>query len=937
MLLSGEAGIGKSTLLAEAASEARERGMVVLTGAAYDRSSAPPYGIWRELLELHVASGSVPDLPSWLRADQIASEQDSRGTLFLDAYRLLAAAAESSPILIVMEDVQWADNASLELLRYVARRVMHLRAVLAVSYRDDGQTYHSPFFQLLPDLIRECNPDRIQLERLKFDEIRQLVSGSYSLDPDNEARLAGYLLEHAEGVPLFTTELLRELADSQVIARNDHGWHVGALDQVPVPSVVRQMIEARLRRLGDSTCELLTIAAVAGYEVHDDLWLQITNVTEDDLHSTVEAALSAGILIQRPDGALAFSHALVREALQTRVIIPRRRSIHRNIAEVLIAQPLAEHDPATIAYHLQQGHDQRAGEWLVRAGEHACSVYAFETAIDSLSAALEHKGSRDQFLDIRALRQRGLAYEIMGAFDLALNDHQAALRLARECDNTHLIWQTMLDLGALWSARDYLEAGAYFHEALVLARAIGDEQMIARGLNRIGNWNTNIDRPADGMACHHEALQVFQRNADAQGIADTLDLLAISAYMHGDLPASKEYLRHATRLFREQNNQQALASALPTLMLTHGSYDGDTVKVASGSVEEALSYGEEGLNIAREIGWHAGTAYALIHIGYFQGLQGRYNHALDSIHQGLDLATNIAHREWITAGHTTLGIVLADMQSTGPAQEHLERAHASAQAMNSRYWIRTSSSGLAWVHLMEGNVELAEELLDHVLEQDINVDSLGLRQCWLRRAEVQLARDEPLEALRIVDHMIERAPGGDADHPIPHLEWLRGRALLEMERLDDAEHAFNRARIRAQQLSYRSLLWRIDLDHGRLLGSDGHPDGKPEAFNRGRQQIAEIAATISDTTLSTRFLDRALALFPEGDPDVSTDDQASILSPRETEVLRLVARGMTDAEVSDQLFISPRTVGRHLQSVYNKLGVNSRTAAASAALERQLL
>lgn len=938
VLLSGEAGIGKSTLLALAAREAVQDGMTVLTGAAYDHASAPPYGIWRDLFQAHAATGSISDLPVWLRSDPQTNDKEGQGTLFLDAFRFLAAVAGTSPILMIIEDIQWADSASLELLRYLARRVHHLPVLLAISYRADGLIQNSSFYPLLPDLIRECNADRIQLDRLGIDDIRQLVAGTYSLQRQDEERLAGYLLQHAEGVPLFTAELLRELADEQVIFQTARGWQVGELDQVRVPSIVRQMIEARLRRLDDNARALLTIAAVAGYDVSYDLWLQASQASEDELHDVVEAALSAGILVQQPDGDIAFSHALVSEALQSRVILPRRRSIHRNIAEALMARPDMTRNRVAIAYHLQQGRDQRAGEWLVQAGEQACAVYAHDDAINWLSAALEQEHPLDDTLRLRALRLRGMSHEIAGKFDAALADRQSALRIARDTGDSAQIWQALIDLGSLWAARDYRETREYYHQSLDLARSTSDPEMLAHSLNCIGNWHANTDRPVDSFACHQEALEIFRQRQDEQGIATTLDLLGLAAFMHGDMVASNQHFRDAARLFREQNDRRALASLLPTLMLTYGGYDCETVDVAVGTPAEALAHGEEGVAVAREIGWYSGESYALSHLGYFRAMQGEFSTGLSLTRQGLDLAMSIGHREWMVAGHYTLGTILTEAHAFHEAESHLTQAVASAQAMNSRYWARASIAGLARIYLLSGRVDAAGKALDQVLDADSGVGSIGLRQCWFRFAEVLLARNQPQSALDIAERLIRDHPGSHAARPVPYLEWLRGRALHALGQFEAAEQALHVARGRAEDLHYLSLLWRIDLDLASVARQRGPERAADTALERARQQVSSLAGAIDDPDLATEFRNAALAQFPEARQQESAATATGpALSPREIDVLRLVTRGMTDAEVGEHLYISPRTVGRHLQSIYNKLGVNSRTAAATAALERRLI
>ncbi|MGN6675366.1 MAG: hypothetical protein ACTHMA_18895, partial [Thermomicrobiales bacterium] len=209
----------------------------------------------------------------------------------------------------------------------------------------------------------------------------------YALPPTDEQRLIAYLRERAEGNPFFAGELLRTLTETGMLAATAAGGTLAALDRVPVPALLAQVITGRVARLGGVAARLLPVAAVVGAAAPLVIWQAVAATDEESLLAVVEGATEAGLLVATPDGAQArFAHALIREALYESVIPARRRGWHRRIAEALLATPAP--DPDAVAYHFQRAGDERAGEWLVRAGERAQRAYAWLTAADRFEAAL---------------------------------------------------------------------------------------------------------------------------------------------------------------------------------------------------------------------------------------------------------------------------------------------------------------------------------------------------------------------------------------------------------------------------------------------------------------------------------------------------------------------------------------------------------------------
>ena len=387
VLISGEAGIGKTALTNWLLWLADERGALTRVGGCYDLTTTPPYGPWAAITRTWPDEPGLPSLPDALRDGASLGTVQSQAALFELVAGFLAEASTTRPLVLLLEDLHWADQASLDLLRYLSRAVSELPLLLVATYRDDELTRRHPLFVLLPVLAREPHAQRLSLARLHPGDIGELVTSRYGLAANDVVRLVGYLQRLTEGNPFFTGEVLRTLEDVGAVTQTSAGWHVSALDRVQVPELVRQVIEGRLERLDSDTRRLLEVAAVIGHEVDIDLWIAVSEADDTVVINVLERAIEARLLEELPEQSrLRFIHALVRETIYDGLVSLRRRTWHRRVADELARRPTS--DPDAVAVHYQRATDPRATEWLIRAGERAQLAYAWSTAVERYEAAL---------------------------------------------------------------------------------------------------------------------------------------------------------------------------------------------------------------------------------------------------------------------------------------------------------------------------------------------------------------------------------------------------------------------------------------------------------------------------------------------------------------------------------------------------------------------
>ena len=388
VLIGGEAGIGKTTLTRWLMAQADEGGALPLIGGCYDLATTPPYGPWIEILRAYEPGDGLPPVPEVIRDEAQLATIPSQAALFEIVGEFFAEVGDHRPLLLILEDLHWADQATLDLLRFFARFLAGLPVLVVATYRDDELTRRHLLFELLPLLAREDGASRMTLHRLVANDIRALVRDRYQLADHDEVRLIDYLQGLSEGNPFFAGELLSGLEDEGTLERATDGWHLGPLAEGSVPPLLRQVIEGRLQRLDQDARELLEVAAVIGHEAPIDLWQQVSGRGSGDLSSAMTTALDLNILEESLDGtSLAFRHALIREALYAGIAPLQRRDLHRTVADALIGEDRP--DPDEIVTHLEHAFDPRALEWLTRAGDRAMSTFAWDVAVERYERALE--------------------------------------------------------------------------------------------------------------------------------------------------------------------------------------------------------------------------------------------------------------------------------------------------------------------------------------------------------------------------------------------------------------------------------------------------------------------------------------------------------------------------------------------------------------------
>ena len=419
VLISGEPGIGKTTLVAQAARSAHARGGNVLYGNC-EENLAIPYQPWAPVLsqlidqsdeallrEFVESNGTalarlVPGLARRLAMDPPGSRADVDSDRFLileGVARLLALASTRTPLVVVLDDLHWVDAASLQLLRHLVASAIPMSVLVVGTYRESDLSRSHPLTGALADLRREACVDRLDLLGLEDFEIIDLLEAAAGHGmPDEGVALAHALRRETGGNPFFVVEVIRHLAETGAFFQGEDGrWVLSTdLEHLGLPTSVREVVAHRVARLGEATEQALSMAAVIGRDFDFEVLLDLLDTSEDPLLDLLEGAIGAGLVSESDNqaGRYRFVHALIQHTLYQDLGTTRRQRAHQRVAEALEARSAAKDEQvAELARHwmaaTRPSDPTKALYYARRAGELALAAYAPIDAVSWYSQALE--------------------------------------------------------------------------------------------------------------------------------------------------------------------------------------------------------------------------------------------------------------------------------------------------------------------------------------------------------------------------------------------------------------------------------------------------------------------------------------------------------------------------------------------------------------------
>jgi tetratricopeptide (TPR) repeat protein len=942
----GEGGVGKSRLASELAERAARRNWVVVKGRAYPVESGIPYAIlsdaWLPILRSLEASaltvlsrGGEAELRYLFPAlgggrddlDDVASTDphEFRTRLMWNFAEFVRRYAARAPVLCILEDLQWADDSSLQLVHFLARQTRGHPILILCTYNDQERDRSTRLVQIERSLESIGAADVIRLEPLSRDHVTELVCRSFGVDTDLVLDFSSVLYGWTRGNAFFVEEIVKWLVSSGRLRSEGGSWVGWDETAFGLPGSIRDTIIGRVQDFSDPGRTVAEVAAVVGARASYALIESTTGLEPAEVLSALEELCTHGVLDERSEGGEVvydFRHPLVRQTLYDELGLQRARILHGVVAEAMEEYygAKAEDHADELAFHFARTDGGRsrakATRYLATAGRRALERRADLEAINYLEAALARAGESEPDNDsihIELIPLLARAHTHVGHFDTAAQLWASALEHVSEDQPEYPALCRALGMTNVWRGR-HEEAAKHFHAGLVAAEAAGEDAATVRLLVAQAHGLHELGRGADALDTLAKALP----------LADTLDDAGLLARVH-----------------------RALA-------LLH---------VWVGPPEKAIEHGERAIEMARRVGDLSVEFWARWGLAVLEGMRGdtkRMARGIDDLNEIADRARSPVLRLWTADMSVELAYGKGDWDA-GIAKG--EQAISLARSLSQRTLLPRLLVWTSQFYVARGELEHAEALVNEAVEMSglddehgsVDVHQvvptyIGLAHHLVALGEYEDAIDAAEKGLRIaegtgyvlwaihrllpilaeaclwaghIDRAEEvgrrmRAHADRIDHKIGRA-WADACDSLVQWKRGDAAGAVDLMKSAADQLDAIPMIWYATRLRRQLAGrlcDIGRRDEALRELDRVHERCVQVRAALE--LEKTRAMYREMGMRP---PPLPVADGPLGLTPAELTIAKSVAGGMSNKAVAVELGCSSRTVSTHLSNIYTKLDI----------------
>lgn len=885
VFITGEAGIGKTRLAEALLERAKDRGVQVWRGKCHEIERDLPFRPLREALRPYLLRRLPPEqarraLGPWapqvavlvpeikellpgLEEPEPVSPEEARQRLLDGLTHFCLSLAGRYPLLLFLDDVQWADPSTLQFLHRFARNVGEAPILLLAAFRTEEVTGGHPLASVAQTLQREGLARRLALGSLSPAAVASLLERKAAPGWDSAA-FSRRLFVETEGNALFLNELLQSLLEEGQLVEDDTGrWRParGAdLEDVALrlPETVQTVIESRCRGASDAAQDVLGAAAVIGRSFDVALLQRAGAVGTATLLDALDELL-ARRLVREPEeadsGEYAFGHDKIRKVVYEDLSRARRRHLHGQVAAALetLHDEAAQAPAGRLARHYAEaGQDDKALHYAILAGDQAAGQYAHTEALTHYQRALEIaervEATPEQLVHLYT--RRGRVLELDAQYGEARTNYEEMEAMARRLDDppaelTAVMAQVTL-YATLTSLFDVARAEELAERAMTLARDLDDRVAEAKLLRNLALLYCYSNRLPEAVDRGERSLALSRELGLQEQAAFALHDLGWAYGFWGRPEKSAAAFEEAGELWRELDNRPMLADSLSGL--SHAfTFAGDFER-ALAAAEQAIAMGTALDNVWVKVSSNG-------NIGRVYWEMGRPDKTLAAAEEGFRITKEAglgavviarAYRDFVYA---RLG---ADEQGLAILQRELKVAETQLT-----FALPAVRGMLARIHLQNDNLTEAEAVINQSRED--GDDAWGLiGAVWLRVAEGELAlRQGKVErGLAVTSDFLAELRDWGAGAYIPQVLTIRGRALLAAGQLEAAARTLEKARAKAEAMGSRQRLWQILAALAEVETARGNEE-QAEGLGREAQEILrEIAGRVPTADLRASFLAR---------------------------------------------------------------------------------
>ncbi len=827
----GEAGIGKTSLVFKLKPFAKELGFEFLVGTCQSETS-DPYLPFKEAFSDYIENRvDIKDEAgvTFIRSDDEDSPDDKRlfdakkSKTFYDTTNSVRRIAERNPLVVFLDDLQWVDRATLEILVYMNKNLKDVPVFFIGTYRSEDVSEDHHLVEMMRRLNKEKIFEKIELDPLTYEDTERTVKGVLGTE-DVPKKFIDDIHEKTEGNPLFIKECIQQMLEERIV-KPEEGKFPRKSDEISVSDLVYNVIERRINRLDDETVKIIEVGSVIGGEIPFDLLSKTVEIDSMDLLDHVDMLIDNQLWEEKPgEESFTFCHQLIQETVYTNLSNLKKILLHKNVGKNIEELYEGELD---LWYSDLGRHHRRAEkfsdamEYYLKSGEKAKSNYSQKDAIEMYEKALEmaeEAGEEEKELEIK--EKLIDTYRLLGDYHKCREIIDSVLEM--DIDKGSRMRMYGKKSSTYWIKRELTETLETVEEGMKLIETDEERSDHSEEVFKLLShkaWSTlqkgDIE---DAHEIFEELKEISQETGDDDLIARSHHNLGSFYYHIGKMDAATEHFEKSIDVFREADEKKKLINSLNNLGL---------VKMYKSDYDEAEEYFKEGLEKCKKWKDIVGESTALNNLGDVYRDRGEFEKALDHFEKSKSIEEKISNENGVARCLNNMGIALRMMGELDKALEYHEESLKTYRGSNIKFRISWVLESMGEVLKLKKDYDKALERFQEAYEIFQEVGENGQATVSLAYiSEIFLEKDMPDKALQNVKEAVERTEEVELNLVKAVCKRSKGKIHRKRGELKKAKKELTEARDLSKDLDpteHPKFLYELGLLH---LEMGEHDPGK---------------------------------------------------------------------------------------------------------------
>ena len=772
VFIEGEAGIGKTRLVNELKEYAETRGVKFLTGKCLYHEGSDPYLPFIEALREHlsinnekvneemsapigfigqivhtsVMETSIP-LPVGLIKSGISDEttkrevdlRKERDRMFEVALQLITRISQETPLILFIDDLQWADVASLQLLYYLGRNIKESRTFIVCTYRPEDLAENQGKAHPLTDIIKRMSREglyaKVTLRRLSQKDSSIMIASLLNAEkiPDVLVKL---VYERTDGNPFFIEEVLKSLIEDGIIDPNDKAWYYRMdLSKLTLPATIKDIVTRRVDRLSEDAEKVLEVAATIGREFSYDILSNVIEGDEESLLDAIDELIESRLIIEESSEIreeYRFDHPTVREVVYNSLSRGKKRLLHKKVALALelVSKGKESEKVYNLAYHFYNANEyEKALLYAQKAGERAIESYApedalryFKMALDSIQKMQDTESNKVRKLSL--LKSIGQLCYSLADWNEGIAYYGSMLELSVELKNEHSRAEAHRGLGKMCSEQNiWQDAISHFECAIAISEKLSDLHGLGESLRGRGWIDWMLGKYDSALDLYKKALSCAEKIGDVRVIAQTYIDIGNVYNVKGEFSKAVWHYEKSLGLLEEMNEEYEIARVYNNLADVHNQMK---------ELEKSLEYYKKCIEASEKSKNNKFLMYGSQGAGEVLANLGRLDEAEKYTEQAMKMAIKADDKYLIAAAHRGFGIIYGKKKCWDLSTEHFSKAMKISEDRNIQHYLAQVAYDFAVMYKSKGDFENAKRYLKKSL---VVYESVGAKELATRLKE----------------------------------------------------------------------------------------------------------------------------------------------------------------------------------------------------------